>query len=221
MAKSTERRGGRKIKYREEGKPVYLALSTPPPLYLFFHAFHRFFTHHRAPKAGVYQSPSLPSFLPPLFARQKLQTLVGTFLRVVIVRARSSHTLRRRVLCGGHSMPRRKIYDIAIRATIYYKIAISTPDIHPLSVRSRHSLRSHPLLLPFLPLRHELRDTEFLRNSSGTMLFSSTRFIYFFFKREQVSKFESLKFSRIWEPTMNEKGGGRRGKGDYGVPIRG
>lgn len=159
MAKSTERRGGRKIKYREEGKPVYLALSTPPPLvYLFFHAFHRFFTHHRAPKAGVYQSPSLPSFLPPLFARQKLQTLVGTFLRVVIVRARSSHTLRRRVLCGGHSMPRRKIYDIAIRATIYYKIAISTPDIHPLSVRSRHSLRSHPLLLPFLPLRHELRN---------------------------------------------------------------
>ena len=180
MAKSTERRGGRKIKYREERKPVYLALSTPPPLYLFFHAFHRFFTHHRAPKAGVYQSPSLPSFLPPLFARQKLQTLVGTFLRVVIVRARSSHTLRRRVLCGGHSMPRRKIYDIAIRATIYYKIAISTPDIHPLSVRSRHSLRSHPLLLPFLPLRHELRDTEFLRNSSGTMLFSSMRFIYFF-----------------------------------------
>lgn len=69
MAKSTERRGGRKIKYREEGKPVYLALSTPPPLvYLFFHAFHRFFTHHRAPKAGVYQS-SLPSF--PLYSRAR------------------------------------------------------------------------------------------------------------------------------------------------------
>lgn len=117
-------------------------------------------------------------------------------------------------------MPRRKIYDIAIRATIYYKIAISTLDIHPLSVRSRHSLRSHPLLLPFLPLRHEL-----LRNFLGILLercyFRLRDLFIFFFKREQISKFESLKFSRIWERTMNEKGGGRRGKGDYGVPIRG
>lgn len=116
-------------------------------------------------------------------------------------------------------MPRRKIYDIAIRATIYYKIAISTPDIHPLSVRSRHSLRSHPLLLPFLPLRHELRN--FLGILLERRYFHLRDLFIFFFKCEQVSKFESLKFSRIWEPTMNEKGGGRREKGDYGVPIRG
>lgn len=184
MAKSTERRGGRKIKYREERKPVYLALSTPPPLvYLFFHAFHRFFTHHRAPKAGVYQS-SLPSF--PLYSRAR--GCKPSFLRVVIVRARSSHTLRRRVLCGGHSMPRRKIYDIAIRATIYYKIAISTPDIHPLSVRSRHSLRSHPLLLPFLPLRHELR------NFLGILLercYFRLRDLFIFFS--SVNKFQNSK----------------------------
>lgn len=132
---------GGKIKYREGGKPVYLAARTFNPsalVYLFFHAFHRFFTHRRAPKAGVYHSvslehPRLPSF--PLYSRArgcKPSLERATFLRVVIVRARSSHTLRRRVLCGGHWMPRHKIYDIAIRATIYiikslYPLPISTP----------------------------------------------------------------------------------------------
>lgn len=124
------RRGG-KIKYREA------SVCTFNPLVYFFHALYRFFTHHRAPKAGIYQSVEHPRLRHPFYSRArgcKPSSLVGTSHGECLRSYERFHTLRRRALCGGHSMPRRKIYDIAICATIYYKIAVS--DIHPPPVPS-------------------------------------------------------------------------------------
>lgn len=166
------RRGG-KIKYR--GASVYLAPRTFNPLvYFFFHAFYRsIFTHHRAPKAGIYQSVE---HLLYSRARGCKPSLVGTSHGECLRGLRSYerfHTLRRRALCDGHSMPRRKIYDIAICATIYYKIAVS--DIHPPS----RSIAT--IFLPFLPPSSP-RITRL--RIFGIVSLSCTRFIYLFFCRQ-------------------------------------
>lgn len=158
------------------GEPRFtslLALSTPLFIF-FFHAFYRsIFTHHRAPKAGIYQSVE---HLLYSRARGCKPSLVGTSHGECLRGLRSYerfHTLRRRALCGGHSMPRRKIYDIAICATIYYKIAVS--DIHPPS----HSIAT--IFLPFLsPSSPRITRLRIF----GIVSLSCTRFIYLFFCRQ-------------------------------------